>query len=545
MVGRNVLLIYPRFTPGSFWNFRATCEVIGKRCPAAPLGLITMAALLPSTWKLRLLDRNAEDLAASDLENVDLVMTGGMLVQQRDTLDVIALCRARGVPVAAGGPDVTSSPHLYAGADFLVKGEAEGIMPEFLAALERGDRQGVFEAEKYKVDVTRSPIPRFDLLNFDHYVQIGVQFSRGCPFTCEFCDIIELYGRVPRAKTNDQMLAELDALYQLGWRGHVDFVDDNLIGNKKAIKGFLPSLAAWLGENGHPFEFSTEASINLADDAELLRLMRAANFFVVFVGIESADTETLVATRKKQNTRRDIAESIHRIYASGMFVMAGFIVGFDTEKSNVAATTAGLVERAALPICMVGLLSALPNTQLSRRLRREGRLHPNYEVSTSDEGDHCTLGLNFDTVRPRGDVMQDCAALIHEVYRPERYFGRVRRLIGLLDCRGHKVGIPFRRDMYELARIVWRAMVQRADMRREVWKTVGLCLARNPTALRSVLRITSLYIHFGPFARYAAGALRARIEAGDSPWRGDRGVNARGPYGAADASAEAIPAARV
>ena len=202
-----------------------------------------------------------------------------------------------------------------------------------------------------------------------------MQFSRGCPFTCEFCDIIELYGRVPRTKTNAQMLAELDGLYALGYRGHVDFVDDNLIGNKKAVKAFLPELARWLEEHDYPFEFTTEASLNLADDDELLRLMSEANFFGVFVGIESPDPETLVAMRKKQNTRRNIAESIHRIYAAGMFVTAGFIVGFDSEKASIADAMIELIEDAAIPVAMVGLLYALPNTQLTRRLAKEGRLH--------------------------------------------------------------------------------------------------------------------------------------------------------------------------
>ncbi|MCK6451795.1 MAG: B12-binding domain-containing radical SAM protein [Alphaproteobacteria bacterium] len=545
MAARNVLLVYPRFTPGSFWNYRTTCEVIGKRCPAAPLGLITVAALLPADWRLRLVDRNAEELAPSDLDGADLVMTGGMMSQQRDTLDLIALCRAHGAPVAVGGPDATSSPHLYQDADFVVTGEAEGIIGEFVAAVERGQRSGFFAAEKYTVDVGHSPIPRFDLLNFDHYLQIGVQFSRGCPFTCEFCDIIELYGRVPRTKSADQMLAELEVLYRLGWRGHVDFVDDNLIGNKKAIKAFLPLLATWLAGKDYPFEFSTEASVNLADDDELLRLMRAANFFVVFCGIESADAETLAATRKRQNTRRDLADSIHRIHAAGMFVMGGFIVGFDTEKPGAVAATADLIERAALPVCMVGLLSALPNTQLARRLQREGRLHRNFEVMVSGEGDHCSVGLNFDTVRPRPDILRDCAWLIRELYRPERFFGRVRRLLRWLDCRGHRIGNPFPNDMYSLARLVWWAMVIRADMRREVWKTVAVCLVRNPTALHSVLRMIALYLHFGPFARYAADGLDAHIAAGASPWQRHHAAARALPDGvAAPASAHAVPAVR-
>ena len=211
------------------------------------------------------------------------------------------------------------TPDIYRTADFRILGEAEGIIDQFVEAWEAGAREGVFEAEKFQVDVTKSPIPRFDLLKFDDYLHIGVQFSRGCPFTCEFCDIIELYGRVPRAKTNAQMLAELDELYRLGYRGHVDFVDDNLIGNKKAVKAFLPELATWLEAHDCPFEFTTEASINIADDAELLRLLNRANFVGVFIGIESPDPATLIAMRKKQNTRRNIAESIHKVYAAGLF----------------------------------------------------------------------------------------------------------------------------------------------------------------------------------------------------------------------------------
>src|SRR5262249_39411694 len=309
----NVLLIYPRFAADTFWNYAATCELFGARYPAAPLGLITVAALLPSTWSARLVDRNTEDLSDDDLEWADLVMTGGMLPQHSDLIEIIELCNTRGKPVAIGGPAVTSSPHLYRKANFRVLGEAEGIIDKFLEAWEAGAREGLFEAEKFQVDVTKTPIPRFDLLKFENYLHIGVQFSRGCPFTCEFCDIIELYGRVPRAKTNAQMLKELDALHALGYRGHVDFVDDNLIGNKKAVKAFLPHLRTWLEDKDYPFEFTTEASINLADDGELLKLMNEANFAGLFVGIESPDPETLVLMRKKQNTRRNIAESIHKI----------------------------------------------------------------------------------------------------------------------------------------------------------------------------------------------------------------------------------------
>src|SRR6516165_8881675 len=378
-----VLMIYPMFVPNSFWNYTEACELIGAKYPAAPLGLITVAAMLPKHWDIRLVNRNTEPLTDADLDWADLVMIGGMLNQQPDFIYLIDLAHLHGKPVCVGGPDVSSSPHLYADADFQVIGEAEQVMAHFIAAWESGERKGVFIAEKFKIDVTQSPMPRYDLIKFDHYLFIGVQYSRGCPFTCEFCDIIELYGRVPRTKTTAQMLAELDALHALGYRGHVDFVDDNFIGNKKALKAFLPHLAEWQRAHDQPFEFSTEASVNLADDQALLDMMKAANFFLVFVGIESPDPDSLVAMKKKQNTRRDLVESIHRIYRAGMFVTAGFIVGFDSEKVSIAEAMIEFIEDSAIPVCMVGLLYALPNTQLTRRLAHEGRLHLDHDIAAT------------------------------------------------------------------------------------------------------------------------------------------------------------------
>ena len=517
MVGiraRNVLMVYPRFVADSFFSFRTACETIGRRCAAAPLGLITVAALLPPEWNVRFLDRNADELTEQDLEWADLVMTGGMIVQQRDTLDIVRTCRERAVPVAVGGPDATSSPHVYREADFQVIGEVEDIMRDFVAAVERGAERGIFEAAKFQIDVSKSPIPRFDLLKFENYLTVGVQFSRGCPFTCEFCDIIELYGRVPRAKTNDQMLAELDALYRLGWRGIVEFVDDNLIGNKKALKKFLPELARWLHARGYPFEFATEASLNLADDDELLGLLREANFFTVFVGIESPDTDTLIAARKKQNTRHSIVESIHRIHSAGIFVSAGFIVGFDTEDGSVTSAMVGLIEDAALPVCMVALLSALPNTQFTRRLEREGRLHSNYEIIHFS---NLNFRLNFETRRPAIEVMRDCQAVIRQIYDGPRYFGRVRRLARTLNYHGRRARTPIRKELYEGSRLAWRAMVQDATMRKEVWKTVIDCLWHNPRSLRAVAKLSLVYIHLGPFSRYAVNALEQRIGSDASP----------------------------
>jgi radical SAM superfamily enzyme YgiQ (UPF0313 family) len=507
----NVLLVFPRFAPRSFWNLHELCEVYGARCASPPLGLITVAALLPAHWSVRLVDRNAEELTDADLAWADMVMTGGMLKQQHDTLGLIDLCRARGKPVVIGGPDATSQPNVYRGADFLVIGEAEGVIDEFIAAWSRGETSGVFEAAKFQVDVTRTPVPRFDLLTQSHYVNIGVQFSRGCPFNCEFCDIIELYGRVPRAKTNAQMLAELDALHAAGYRGHVDFVDDNLIGNKKALKRFLPDLIAWQRARGTPFRFTTEASINLADDPELLRMLREANFFVIFVGIESPDTDTLILTQKKQNTRRSLADSIHKIYAAGIVVIGGFIVGFDSEKGSVADAMIDCIEATGIPVCMVGLLTALPNTQLTRRLEREGRLLP----LADNAGDQCTAGLNFVTLRRRRDVLADYRAVLQSVFRPDAYFARVKVLSRSLDCSGQPTVFSFAEvaeAVRMMGRLAWHIHARHPGLRRHFWRAFIDCALNNFAALERVMTMVAFYLHLGPFARSVIDDLDAEIE---------------------------------
>ncbi len=510
----NVLLIYPRFAAETFWNFAATCKVFGARCPAPPLGLITVAALLPPSWTVRLVDRNAEVLTDDQLEWADLVMTGGMLPQQHDMLDVIDLCHAHGKLVAIGGPAVTSTPHIYASADFRVLGEAEGVIDQFVAAWGGGAKSGYFEVEKFTVDVTKSPIPRFDLLHFDYYLHIGVQFSRGCPFTCEFCDIIELYGRVPRAKTNSQMLAELDALYQLGYRGHVDFVDDNLIGNKKAVRTFMPELRDWLEQKDYPFEFTTEASVNLADDDDFLQAMSEANFVGIFIGIESPDTDTLIAMKKKQNTRRSLVESIHKIYAAGIFVTAGFIVGFDSEKGSVAEGMIKLIEEAAIPVCMVGLLYALPNTQLTRRLEKEGRLHPTPEFYPAGVGDQCTQGLNFDTLRPRQEVLLDYQRILEKVYDPAAYAGRLERLSNLLDNshRKHRTSASNSRHKFNGSDMVHRIVNNLPEPREIFWPAFRKCVSNNPQSARWIVALTALYLHMGPFSKHVINQIEQKLE---------------------------------
>lgn len=511
----NVLLVHPRFAPHSFWNYRATCEVVGKRYSASPLGLITLAALLPSEWQIRLVDCNTGNLDDSDVEWADLVMTGGMLPQQRDILRLIALAHSHGKPVVVGGPNVSSSPHVYDDADFRVIGEAEEIIDEFVNAWRSGATEGEFQAEQFP-DITKSPVPRFDLLTFDHYMHVGIQISRGCPFTCEFCDIVELYGRKPRIKTAEQVFAELDALWSLGYRGHVDFVDDNLIGNKRVIKPLLVALAEWNEKRNYPFEFSTEASINLAEDDELLEMMKRANFFAIFVGIESPDTDTLISTSKRQNTRRDITESIQRIYRAGIFVNAGFIIGFDAERGSVARGIIDCIEDAAIPIAMVGLLYALPNTRLHRRLAAEGRLHPDSDIQKSEgDADQCTSGLNFETLRPREDMLEDYQSVLSTVYAPGAFFRRVSRMACDLDMSSHKIKRPLRsllRDARSFLRISYHSGIRSRRVRGPFWRAVGECLVKNPSAVRTVYSQAALFMHLFPYSRFLDGKLGEKLE---------------------------------
>jgi radical SAM superfamily enzyme YgiQ (UPF0313 family) len=517
----NVLLVAPKFLRESFFSLQASCKVARARYPAAPLSLMTVAALLPTQWACRLIDHNIDDVTDADIAWADLVMTGGMITQRFGCLDFIARVQAAGKPVAVGGPDVTGSPHLYAQADFIVIGEAEVVIKDFIADWENGQRRGTYKAEKFKIDVTRTPVPRYDLIRHRDYLYLNVQFSRGCPFTCEFCDIIELYGRVPRVKTPQQLIGELEAIYRVGYRGHVDFVDDNFIGNKKAVKAFLPHLIAWQKKRKYPFEFSTEASANLADDKELLAMMREANFFFVFVGIESPDTTTLVSMQKKQNTRRVLADSIHKIYRAGMFVNAGFIVGFDTEKDSVAEDMVRCIEDTSIPVSVVGLLYALPNTQLTTRLRREQRAFPEgWEADALRDGrnDQCSAGLNFETSRPRRDILSDLRTVLDRIYAPGAYFARVRHVMGELDrFRPPNKSPPKRRSIggvaiVDLLLLLGFVAVKHPRLWLQFARTILFCLVKKPLCMKSAVILSIMYLHIGPFSRSVMAALDRQIE---------------------------------
>ncbi|MBD1942273.1 B12-binding domain-containing radical SAM protein, partial [Coleofasciculus sp. FACHB-712] len=318
-----VLLLYPLF-PKTFWSFEKVLELVNRKVLLPPLGLVTVAAILPQEWEFKLVDRNVRSVTEDEWEWADLVILSAMIVQKEDLLDQIREAKRRGKAVAVGGPYPTSVPDeaTNAGADYLILDEGEITLPMFIKAIARGDKSGIFRSNGEKPDVTTTPVPRFDLLEFDAYDTMSVQFSRGCPFQCEFCDIIVLYGRKPRTKTPEQLLAELEYLYQLGWRRSVFMVDDNFIGNKRNVKLFLQELKTWQAEHQYPFSFNTEASVDLAQDQELMDLMVECNFNAVFLGIETPDEASLQMTKKFQNNRTSLADSVETITRAGLRVMA-------------------------------------------------------------------------------------------------------------------------------------------------------------------------------------------------------------------------------
>ncbi len=423
----NILMVYPE-SPVSYWSMHYYLQFIGKKAATAPLGLITIAALTPPRYAIRLVDMSVQPLTDADILWADLVCFSAMLIQKEALFAAAARCRLLGKTVVFGGPYPTSSSEECAAhCDVLVLDEGEITWPDFLRDWERGCHEKVYRASE-KPDVTRTPVPRFDLLRVQDYLYMPVQFSRGCPFQCEFCDIIVLFGRKPRTKTPEQMLAELDALYATGFRGFVFLVDDNFIGNKKEVKKLLPRLAEWNKAKGHPFYFGTEASINLAEEPELMRLMVEALFFWVFVGIESPSLESLKETKKFQNIGAPLLSRVRAIQQAGIIVWGGFIIGFDSDDETIFERQRRFIEEAGIPNASVGLLYALTGTPLYERLKKEGRLY-----LPSDTGDapglvdnHIHSGLtNIRMNIPRDILSARYHDLMRDLYVPHNFFSRV------------------------------------------------------------------------------------------------------------------------
>jgi radical SAM superfamily enzyme YgiQ (UPF0313 family) len=516
-----VLLLNPEFPEKSFWNAKAVCRMAGRKHSLPPLGLATVAALLPREWDVRIVDLNCGPVRDGEIEAADLVMTGGMITQQRRTLEIVARAKRLGTPVAVGGPDPTSQPDVYATADYRVLDEAENTLPAFLEALARGESGGVFRGPDPKPDVTDSPVPRFDLLALEDYFYAAVQFSRGCPHTCEFCDIIELYGRVPRTKGVEQFLAELTALYDAGYRGGVEIVDDNFIGNKREVKPMLRALVRWQDERERPFYFGTEATLMLARDAELLELMRRAGFTRVFVGVETPDPGLLRSTRKRQNTLEPVVDSVRRLHRNGLAVSGGFILGFDGERAGAGAAIVDCVESSNICTAMLGTLTALPNTQLHTRLEREGRLLGGLESSgPSGEIDQMTGGLNFHPDRPRREILAEFRNALRALYSPAAYFGRLRRLLSEYDPNPSGPMRGFSVERLSVLCAIAAAYARRPLALVHAARTLAYAASRGARHFEFAVISAMFYLHLGTQAEHVSshveGLLKAIAERGEA-----------------------------
>jgi radical SAM superfamily enzyme YgiQ (UPF0313 family) len=499
-----VLLIHPE-SPATFWTFRSAYRHSGCKTLLPPLGLITAASLLPRHWEMRLVDLGTRPVTDDDWDWAEMIMVSGMLIQREELLSVVREAKRRKKLVVAGGPYPTALPDevLAADCDFLVKGEGENTIPLLLKALEEGKINGIIESDG-KPDMLASPMPRFDLLTTDDYLALGIQTSRGCPFDCEFCDIINLYGRVPRYKDPDQVIAELDFLYRLGWRKAVFICDDNFIGSKAHARAILSKLIPWMKSHGEPFCFWTQVSVNLGQDLELIDLMTDANFSTVFVGVESPDEEILALNSKFQNIRNPLVESIGNITRNGLTVVGSFVIGFDGEKLGAGDRICSFVELSGIPMPMLNTLHVLPHTRLGERLENEGRMLKEVTGGQMEGG-----RLNYIPTRPELEILAEFASSWEYLYEPSRFLARAYRYFLTMRPTRHALGqengpgAPLTKskekpnlraylsDTISFFRLSWRHGVQ-ARYRLQYWRQLLGIWRNNPSRLVKYLSVCVL-----------------------------------------------------
>jgi len=417
----NILLIYPKF-PDTFWSFTFALSFIGKKAAFPPLGLLTVASLLPGKWTKRLVDVNVDNLTDEDLSWADMAFIGGMAVQRKSAKQIITRCNALNLKVVAGGPLFTSEPDEFTEVDHLVLDEAELTLPVFLSDLQKGQPKKIYRAPGF-CNLNDTPTPSWDLVNMKRYASMNIQFSRGCPFNCEFCNVTTLFGHRSRLKTPQQIISELDVIYASGWRSGIFFVDDNFIGNKSYLKThLLPALIEW-HKDKKGCVFFTEASINLADDPELLEMMVKAGFDSVFIGIESPDEVSLTECHKTQNKNRNLLESVGIIHRSGLQVMGGFIVGFDSDTPSIFQRQIDFIQKSGIVTAMVGMLQAPPGTRLYDRLQRESRVVKTFSGDNVDGTTNIIPRMGIDRLR------SGYQSIMKQIYSPKNYYRRVRTLL--------------------------------------------------------------------------------------------------------------------
>ncbi|MEI7657687.1 MAG: B12-binding domain-containing radical SAM protein [Phycisphaerae bacterium] len=482
----NILLVSPR-TPDTFWSFNHVLPLVGRKSAFPPLGLLTVAAMLPPSWNLRLVDLNVRPLEDAEIAWADAVFVSAMIVQESSVRDVIARVKASGKPVVAGGPLFTTGSERFPEVACCVVGEAEDIMPSLVADLAAGCLKPRYQAAE-RPDITKTPLPRWDLIDVQDYVTMSIQCSRGCPFDCEFCDITAVYGRVPRVKTPEQVVAELDAVLATGWSGAIFIVDDNFIGNKARAKTLLRAMIAWRAQRRASMNFTTEASMNLVDDPELLDLMVQAGFKNVFIGIESPQEESLKECKKVQNTRRDLVASVRTIHKAGIQVMAGFIVGFDNDKEGIFEQQRRFIQQAGVATAMVGLLTALPGTRLFTRLTSEGRM-----IGRST-GNNLDAVLNFVPTLDPAMLTDGYRRLVKDLYAPRVYYQRT--LTFLRDyCPAGPRTRPHMGDMLAFLRSLWVMGVVEPG-RLEFWKFLGRSWVFHRNAFAEAVELAIRGYHF-------------------------------------------------
>jgi radical SAM superfamily enzyme YgiQ (UPF0313 family) len=482
----NILLVSPA-TPDTFWSFRHVLPLLRRKAAFPPLGLLTVAAMLPAHWQLKLVDMDVSSLEDADIDWADWVMLSGMIIHTDSCRIIAAQCAARGTPVIAGGPLFTTGHEQFAEIPHFVIGEAEDVMPDLVADMIDGTVCAHYESPR-KPDVTQTPVPRWDLVRFTDYVTAPVQFSRGCPFDCEFCDIPVMYGRTPRVKTAEQVVRELDALVEAGWRESVFIVDDNFIGHKTKAKALLRALIAWRRHRAVQIPFVAETSLNLVDDEELLRLMVEAGFKKVFVGIETPMSESLAECGKVQNTGRDLVAAVKTMQNAGLEVMGGFIIGFDNDQPNIFERQWAFIQETGIVTAMVGLLNALPKTRLFTRLSAEGR------ILQKTTGNNLDAVLNFASRIDRDMLLDGYRSLVKQLYAPKSYYRRISTFLREYRPQGPRTR-PTHGDVAAFFKSLWVLGV-RSRGRRAYWSFLMRSLLLHRRKFSEAMSLAILGHHF-------------------------------------------------
>jgi len=492
-----ILLVYPQY-PDTFWSFRHALKFVSKKAAFPPLGLLTIAAMLPDKWEKKLVDMNVSRLVDEDIQWADYVFISAMAVQRDSVKEAIARCNKLHTKIVAGGPLFTTGHEEFDGVDHFVLGEAEVSLYPFLKDLEKGCARPIYASHE-RPAISQTPIPLWSLIKMKNYSSMNVQYSRGCPFNCEFCDIIILNGHRPRTKNREQMLAEMEALYRQGWRGEVFIVDDNFIGNKKKLKTeILPAIIEWGKGKKYPFALSTEASINLADDEELMKLMVDAGFITVFIGIETPNEESLAECAKYQNQHRDLMASVKKIQNHGLEVQGGFIVGFDSDPLSIFKNQISFIQKSGIVTAMVGLLNAPPGTRLYQRLKKENRL-----ISTFT-GDNTDCSLNFIPKMSYETLIHGYKYILNTIYSPGHYYERVKTFLREYKPHG---GIMSRLQVHHiraLVKSIWFLGI-REKGRRYYWKLFLSTLLKQPQQFPLSISLSVYGYHFRKVAENYTG----------------------------------------